>query len=324
MLKKLGIAALSVLIFSGCGGGGSGGGGGGGGLPTQTALFRIVNNCSYTIWVQHTNDPNSINEIATLATGGYVDYTIPNQGRASDRFWPKTGCDAGGQNCATGQSSNPCPAADAAGCAPPTDSKFEATWGCVISGGVGCAVTPQGHAIPNVTSWDTSAVDGYSLPYKVTIVGGGGTVCTGADCSSCNAVDCTGLSLSNCPTDDNLSQGQTAVHAQYASEDLRVMNTASPGTVLGCYSPCKKLNYPDNTGFNGENLSETSDEAVMYCCPTPPIDTAACRAGPVVGTKYVAAVHSMCTGGVYAYAYDDVTGLHNCAGSTQFLMTFCP
>ncbi len=313
---------IALAFCFGCGGG-SGSGGGGGGLPTQTALFRIVNNCSYTIWIQQSNMPTGTAAVTQLAKGGYVDYNIPDIGLASTRFWPKTGCDANSQNCSLGQSSDPCPAA---GCAPPIDSKFEATWGCTNADPTQCAVNPSAPAqkLPPITSWDTSAVDGYSLPYKVTIVGGGGSTCINADCSSCNTIDCTNLNLSGCPTDENLSQGQVDVHPEYNNEDLRVLDAASPDTALGCYSPCKKLNWPNNTGYNGEGLSEQGDAAVMYCCPTPPIDPGACRAGPVAATKYVAAIHSMCTGGVYAYSYDDVVGLHNCAGNTQFLMTFCP
>jgi hypothetical protein len=271
--------------------------------------------------------PASTAQVAKLATGGFVDYSdIPAQGLASTRFWAKTGCDANDQNCQMGQNSDPCPAASATGCAPPVDSKFEATWGCTLSDQTKCAVNPSDPTklLPDVTSWDTSAVDGYTLPYKVAIISSGGSTCTNADCSTCANIDCSKLSLDNCPTNEDLSQGRTEKHPEYASEDLRVKLTGQD-TVLGCYSPCKKLNYASDGGFNALNLAETTDEAVIYCCPTPPVSTDECRAGPVAATKYVAAVHSMCPGGgVYAYSYDDVFGLHNCKGGTQFLMTFCP
>jgi len=314
------IITVSVIVslLSACGGGS---GGGGGGIPTQTALFRIINSCSYAIWVQHTNDPSAINETAKLETGGYVDYNIPNAGRASDRFWAKKGCDANGDNCEIGQSSNPCPAANAAGCAPPVDSKLEATWGCLLANASQCAVNPSDTTQRLTdTYFNTSAVDGYTLPYTVAV---SGNTITDAG-QPCQNIDCSVMDLSKCPTDENLSQGQTGNYPQYANEDLRV-KVAGLDTVLGCYSPCKKLNYASNTGFNGEGLTpDTRDEVVMYCCPTPPISADACRAGPVVNTQYVAAVHNMCTGGVYAYAYDDILGLHHCSASTMITMTFGP
>ena len=322
---------MAFLVVCGCGGGG-GGGDGPTPPPVQAAQLRIVNNCTSAIWIQNLNMPASTPQVTKLEVGGHVDYSeIPAAGLASTRFWAKTGCDASGQNCEMGQNSDPCPAKGATGCAPPVDSKFEATWGCTLSDQTNCAINPSDPTkrLPAVTSWDTSAVDGYTLPFKVAVISSGGSSCTGADCSTCTNIDCSKLSLDSCPTNEDLSQGRTETHTEYASEDLRVKLTGSD-TVLGCYSPCKKMNYASNSGYNALNLSETSDAAIMYCCPSNPADPAnyisptECRAGPVAATKYVAAIHSMCPGGgVYAYSYDDVFGLHNCKGGTQFLMTYC-
>lgn len=54
-----------------------------------------------------------------------------------------------------------------------------------------------------------------------------------------------------------------------------------------------------------------------YCCPTPPISPAQCSAGPIESTQFVKAIHAMCPS-VYAYAYDDLGGLHTCDGNTSF------
>ena len=305
-MKYFALLMLLTLTLYSCGGGS-----GGGGDDTQTARLRIKNSCGYTIWIQHTNDPNSINEVSQLTAGQYVDYTIPDAGRASDRFWAKKGCDSTGQNCTTGQSSNPCPVG---GCQPPVDSKLETTWGCVLSDQTQCAVNPSDTSQKlSDTYFNASAVDGYTLPFTVTIAS---TVDTNTY-ASCVNVDCSQLSLSQCPANENLSQGMSGTYSQYASENLNVS-----GGVLGCFSPCKKLNYTAN--FGGEGQNEDTDPTVIYCCPTPPITVDQCRAGPVANTQYVAAVHTMCSNGVYGYAYDDVTGLRHCAPDLKLEMTFGP
>jgi len=320
-IRMISIAAISVFaltLFSGCSGSSdsSSGGGGGGTTPDtpQTERLRMTNGCDYTIWIQQEEMPATTASVVEIASGSSYDYVIPAAGQPSTRFWVKKGCDADGQNCAWGQNSDPCPAA---GCAPPVDSKIESTWGCTLSDQSQCNSTSQGDLITD-TYFDTSAVDGYTLPYTVTVSGN----TLSDDTQPCQDLDCSTLSLNNCPTSENLSQGQTETHAAYSSEDLRLYNPDDSTTVVGCYSPCKKLNYTATWG--GEGLNEDSDAVVMYCCPTPPISTEECRAGPVVNTEYVAYIHDACTGGVYAYAYDDLNGLHKCSAATLIHMTFGP
>jgi len=303
-VQFLPVLALA-LAAAGCGGGG------GGSTPdVQSTRLTIKNSCSYDIWVQHTNGPEDINETQKIAAGATADYDIPDAGRASDRFWPKKGCDANGDNCTIGQSSDPCPDG---GCPPPVDSKLEVTWGCTLSDTSGCNLTPQGDLLSD-TYWNMSAVDGYTFPFKATVTENTRT----DDGQACVEADCSGLTLAQCPAADDLSQGQTATHPEYASSDLKV---TSGETQIGCYSPCKKLNYPT---FGGENLNEDSDAAVMYCCPTPPISSDGCRAGPVVGTDYVKLIHNVCSDTVYGYAYDDAKGLRQCSAGTKVLVEFGP
>lgn len=274
----------------------------------QTDRLRITNNCNYDIWIQQQNMPASTPDVVKITSGGHYDYDLPDVGQASTRLWPKTGCDSNGENCTVGQSSNPCPTG---GCPPPVDSKIEATWGCTLESSK-CTITPQGQPIGD-TYYNSSAVDGYTLPFKITVV-------DGTLNSDCVNIDCSNLSLDQCPTNENLSQGKTQTYPQYANEDLRVMN--SSGTQIGCYSPCKKLDYPTYGGVGIQN--EQSDAEIMYCCPTPGVTSAECRAGPVANTTYVSRIHNMCPGGGYGYAYDDNVGNHHCAPSTKFEMTFCP
>ena len=297
---------------SGGGGGTSGGGGGGtvGSLPTR---LRIANNCSQNIWIAHDTAVTDAQNIE-LGQGASHDYNIPAAGVSAVRFWPKLGCDGSGHNCSIGDNGQgggvPCPAN---GCQPPIDSKFEVTYSAV--GGSAA------------TFYNISQVDGYTLPFKVTPVG------DGAGQNGCLVTDCSALSVNGCPSGDNLSEG--GAFPQYGAEDERVRDSA--GNVIGCISPCKKLNYPAPWGVG---LSESVDPALHMCCPTP-IDPStgqctvangcmtadACRntADPrsVTHTSYVAAVHSMCPS-AYAYSYDDANGLRACPSDTQFLVTFCP
>ncbi len=311
---------LIGALSSGCGsaqnssGGGSLGGGGGSGSNngSQPTRFRMTNQCQYTIWIQQQNMPAGTAAVTELAQGTSVDFNIPDAGLASTRFWPKTGCDNTGQNCTLGQSSPPCPMTPS-GCSPPVDSKIEATWGCILGDPSQCASTPQGDKI-TTTFYNSSAVDGFTLPFTVTVTPNGG--------STCNDLNCSTLELSECPSAENLSQGQNQQHPQYSAVDLKVVDPGNPGVVAGCFSPCKALDYP---GWGGQGIqNEQSDEEIMYCCPTPPISSGQCQGGPVPDTQYVGLIHQKCSGGVYGYAYDDGIGLHNCSAATEIEMTFGP
>lgn len=278
--------------------------------PTATPPSRLTvkNACAYDIWISQQNVPGA-GDVTKLAAGGSLNFNIPAQGLAATRFWAKTGCDANGQNCAVGQSSPPCPAG---GCPPPVDSKLEATWGCLFANPQQCASTPQGNKIDMTTWWNASAVDGYTLPYTITIAGGDGR-------AACAPADCSGISVQGCPTSDNLStNGQ---FPQYASENEHV-TPKSGNAFIGCFSTCAKLTYPT---FGGIGIQPPSlPAAAMYCCPTPPVSSPACQAGPVPNTQYVQSVHQMCKKTVYGYAYDDAIGLRNCSSDVVITLTFGP
>ncbi|WP_437336244.1 RICIN domain-containing protein [Sorangium sp. So ce394] len=282
----------------------SGGSSTGSGARTLT----IVNNCSAPIWVAHSTNVQGPQNVK-LTRGAAYTYDVPDGGISATRFWPKTGCDDGGRNCTTGDSVAPCPAG---GCQPPIESKFEATF------------APRGSA--DQTWYNLSQVDGYTLPFKVVPKG------AGAEQGSCITSDCSGLSLSLCPGDEDLGNGQ---FPGYAHQDLRVRDRN--GVVVGCMAPCKKWNYPAPWGLG---QPESADPGLHLCCPTP-IDPAtgqctaergcmtsdACRntADPrsVEHTDYVIRMHQMCPT-AYSYAYDDAAGLHACSSETSFEVTFCP
>ena len=266
-------------------------------------VLTIKSECDQPIWIQqqgHTGAP----AVVPLTKGGSTTYAIPDAGLPSVRYWVKAGCDATGNNCTMGQSSPPCPPA---GCAPPVDSKLEATWGCTLADKTKCAMTAQGHHVEN-TFWNSSAVDGYTLPYNISV---------SQSATGCTNVECAELDQKQCPTDEDLSQGLTKKWPADAKVDLRVQ-----GEPNACFSPCMALGYPT---FGGKGIQPPqSDQDAMYCCPTPPVSSAQCSAGPVVKTKYVSAVHKMCNKTAYAYAYDDAAGLRQCDPKVEVTMTFCP
>merc|ERR1712107_888218 len=132
--------------------------------------------------------------------------------------------------------------------------------------------------------WDVSQVDGWTVPYKVELHGS----CDGPP----RITDCSHLSLSSCPTDEDLG-------GKYGVQSLQLRHPQDNSTV-GCYSPCAKLTY-SQWGEGYANTPESSD-AQWYCCPTPPISPEQCSAGKVATCKYTKAVHELCPG-VYAYAY---------------------
>jgi hypothetical protein len=137
-------------------------------LPPQTTRLRIVNRCGETIWIA----PIEVE----LAPGGFHDVDIPDEGLASQRYWPKVGCNAAGDDCAIGENYQP-----------PIDSKFEATFAPIGSN--------------DATFYNLSLVDGYTLPFSVRPVG------DGAGSGSCVASDCTMLTVDACPSAEDLGDG---------------------------------------------------------------------------------------------------------------------
>jgi len=222
------------------------------------------------------------NESYTFSFPG--DHTVP-----STRFWPKMGCQEDGFHCELGTSGGPgqggCPAE---GCAPPVDSKFEATFW-------------DKNTAQAVDWWDTSGVDGYTLPYKLEL---------DSKCPQGVSLDCSELRFADCPKGEMLNGNAT---------DLNVYHN---GDVVGCYSTCGKLTY-SNWG-NSPVFGPADPQAQMYCCPTPPVSSEECRHGPVEESDYIKLFRTKCKN-VYSYAYDDAMGLQTCPVGTTYTWTlYCP
>jgi beta-glucanase (GH16 family) len=296
--------------------------------------LRVINGCGQPIWIQYLNGANggslsNPNRYQLASLNSFIEYDIPDIGIAGVRFWPGMGCDAGGHNCAIGASGGPvsmgftCPAA---GCGPPVDSKFEATFGCMSNIPSGsCQTNPSGSGVlGRFDWWNSSAVDGYTLPMRVDVVGSCpvGPVAEGPGGPPGGYTTCSSIRFADCPTNENLStNGQFPA---LASVNLRLNNPAT-GAQAGCFSPVGKLTYSQwNPGFT--TYPPDAPQAQMYACPTPPISPEQCSAGPADSTQYRNIIHAKCTN-TYAYAYDDTFGLATCqaASNLRYDVTFyCP
>jgi hypothetical protein len=296
--------------------------------------LKIINGCSQPMWVQWLTAPTVTftggpNFQRLAGVGSFAEYSIPDKGLPAMRFWPGFGCDATGHNCRVGASGGPasmgftCPAG---GCAPPIDSKFEASFGCIP--GVptaSCAQNPSAPGTPlgPLDWWNSSAVDGFTTPVKVQVRGNCpvGPQPTGPGGPPGGVIDCSGLRVAECPTNENLS-----TNGQFPNLSSVSLVATSPttGQVGGCYSPAGKLTF--SQWANGFQTYPTNDaHAVMYACPTPPISPTQCSSGPANSTAYRNMIHSHCA--MYAYPYDDGFGLATCPGATNLVyeVTFyCP
>lgn len=314
-----------------------GGGTGEPGTPNGThKRLKIVNGCNQPMWVQWLSSPgvqfNAPNRHRLAGLGSSIEYDIPDKGLPAMRFWPGFGCDANGHNCRVGASGGPadlgftCPPE---GCAPPIDSKFEATFGCIPGvNDAQCFQNPSapGQPLGRGDWWNSSMVDGYTAPVKVVVhgncpVGPQPAPVYGPGGPVGGVIDCSTLRVSDCPTNENLSTNGQFPNLSNVS---LVVNNPSTGAVAGCYSPSAKLTFSHWAG-GFQTYAPDSPQAQMYSCPTPPISPEQCSAGPADSTRYRNMIHSHCE--TYAYPYDDGYGLSSCPAATNlsYEVTFyCP
>ena len=179
-------------------------------------------------------------------------------------------------------------------CAPPVDTKFEATFA-------------YGSAAKDVL--DMSLVDGYTLPFTLEVHGGS---CERHE-HAFTGMDCSSLSMARCPKVEVLGGQSVNLHAVDPK-------TGQPG---GCYSPCMKLT-DDKWNPNGTAVAPDSDVAGPYCCAGAWGSPDACNHdghGAVLGTEYLRTVKEMCPE-AYGYAYDDKTSTISCTTTTRYTVTF--
>lgn len=252
------------------------------GSYVPSTQFGVVNNCSYTVWMQSENAPTSADAVVQIESKHVHDYNInyPTLVTAF-RVWPKTGCNSSGQKCNTGQQIAPCPNDI---CQPPIDSLWEGTFN------YNPADSTQSGAS---TSFDTSLVSGFTIPFTSTVIKG-----SDETSAACLDVDASTISLSECPTTEDLSTPASQMTSFGANafgpyttypdgsstpvtRTLTSVNLQStyPTTnqVEGCMSPQTVMTYTNANGFGGLNLGANThvppysapfiDPVVMYACP---------------------------------------------------------
>lgn len=266
-----------------------------------------------------------------------IKFNIPKEGLSAVKIWAKFYCDDNAK-CLMGQSMQDWDDNKQAsvggcdnshyGCTPPVDTIFEATFGCDST--TECAVNPsaQNQSLLNDTFFDISHVDGYTLPYKLEIIGDTHLCDNG---KGLKLIDGTNLTLSKCPDENKL----------YMINPINGQKT-----LVGCMSPCQTLtaglpfgkNYTANPN---DNVKEFSEDAVRFCCPTPPqylinnnnvssqctiangcTSSENCGMLGIKDTPYYKLIKKIVPDN-YAYAYDDANGLHTCPRKNiKYQLTF--
>lgn len=199
------------------------------------------------------------------------------------------------------------------GCSVPADSLFEATFACTETDTSKCNINPSAPAndptqrLGPSTFFDTSLVDGYSLPFKVLVKGSAAQLqkCINSNTGGAmeqeggNAIiDGSGLDVDNCPTSTNL-ESNTGISSVTDTDQMPPLTydiTKTDLTIqasLGLSTPiiktppnsipgeapmgtdfinvaCMSSCKKINFGFPyGFNQSEATTPTVWYCCPTP-------------------------------------------------------
>jgi hypothetical protein len=248
--------------------------------------ITITNNCGFPVWLDQT--PNG--GFSPLAGDGPNPAGKLFPGQSSGYTIPAGGW--GGRfwpKIGCDANGNNCLAGSSVsgcppdGCEPPADTKVEFFYAPLTS-----AARPY---------YDISLVDGYTLAVRITPSATDGGRCTTTQCA---------VSLAACPSDETQGLGSLKVVKQ--------------GQIVQCLAPCYKWVYPPPYGMN---KSKYDPPGKLMCCPTPPVTSEECRAGPVVQSKYVQLVRSSCPS-AYSYAYDDEGGSHDCPPGTSFTATLCP
>lgn len=275
-------------------------------IKGQPTRLRITNGCDYPIWIQYSGN-NFDKQNVKLNQNVFYDYNIPSDGLLSTTFWPKFGCNDDGTNCELDK------------IFPSIDSKFEASWGNTNCSQINPSLACMSHYIIN-------QIDGYTLPFNVEVSG------LGAGMNSCRSTECSRLSLSKCPKNENLSGHNK--YPTFKNINLQVYSKENSKNIVGCMSPCNKLNYDYPYNHHKElnthmccsiDLDRIKNNTCTWenQCSTPEMCNNKNDPLSIIHTKYVKKMHRMCPD-AYSYPYDNVNGLHTCTTKTKFNVIFCP
>jgi len=292
--------------------------------PPAQHKVTFNNKCKETIWVGSTGNSGFSGLSGggwAMAKGAVQDVMVPVSW--SGRVWPRTGC--------TFKADGTCPTLGAPCCA--SGSCLQAdnkNFGlkCGFSGTPPASLievtldAPSGNGPYDV--YDTSFVDGWSVPVKIDPVAG-----------SFNPLPDPGIGAPWCVT-----SGCTA-------SPVCPSGYAVPGSPDSCFSPCQvaiRAGSPDAAKLCCSCNLTTACTCPASCCagqygctpyhdPAYPADMVcnpwnkdAARAWDTTALLYISAIKAACPQ-VYAWQFDDHAATFNCrktAGLVNYTVTFCP
>jgi hypothetical protein len=203
-------------------------------LTLSPALPQAVTNASISI-------PSQM--ASAIAASGTLSLAIPNGGAPSVNFSFAMG------NCPGGPFGGSCIIGSNA--LAQLNTLFEATFGCAVSNPQACAFNPGNPAslcqneptlancgpLGSGDTYDVSAVNGYTIPMKVTVAPP-----AGATAGQCAPIDASVLDLASCPSEKNTTifstdpQQQTAING-----GVSLLAQDSSGNYQACASPFEWL-----------------------------------------------------------------------------------
>jgi hypothetical protein len=208
-------------------------------------------------------------------------------------------------------------------------TKAEFTFGCFKDNPNECAKTPQGNFLPKYTNFNLSAVDGFSVPLRITVLRVAETQST-TDCPA--VLDASHLSVKHCA---DFNGHSLSVYAPSDPTDPTDKNKSNP---IGCYAPNKYITTAFI--FGGLQQTESDGENYQYACNrlfgVPPGETedlavTECRnvyQGPKINNKsltigkhwgkakaWTDSIQHDKSGNlhaIYSFPYDDIAALKQC------------
>lgn len=254
--------------------------------------LRVINQCSYPIWV-HTegriNGEFQQNE-TKVDHASALDYTIPPTGARATLTKAYSGCNAAGKQCAIGSDD--------------VDTRFEVDWYSTMKGKM---------IVPNL-----SVVEGYTFPVKVDYVENGKK----------KTQDCGKLSLLQCPADfydyknggpfDQRVLNSGQIVGCYPNKKISTKSSHYNQFVqnndyqyYGCPTP------PISVGMCRINYGSDPNDSRIISDKTPAFVQYLHNYG-----KYQGLLDNSCK--IYGYAYDDTFGTPSSDADQPVILTYCP
>jgi hypothetical protein len=340
-----------------------------------TGRLTFVNNCGDDAWIVET-PPGSVAAVQgqwnwfktyagkthALGNGGYAAAVLLAKGKSSTFCVPDQGAPGGNfrfyMGCPSGNTdpfnSAGCIIGAAAGDLAGVNTLFEPTFGCRPTlSGAQCAFNPSSNpsqfpncpsspsstncqAIPASDNFDISAVDGYTLPVKVT-----GQPLSGSTVT----IDGSMLDLASSPTETTSTLYSTvASQQQQIGTGVSLLTKNGSGQLQACVAPYKwfmtgTLGTPANSAPSSGGCSPITS-ACFYsaagCDNSSPVTQCPGGSGPqqkvgpkgngtlaIQNTNWVQQLYMLGYNG-YTWQYGDGVGNQSTAWGTAITVTLCP